>query len=206
VFTGTVGLFAAGLTLGLVALGVGAGVAGFRSWARGGCFWRAAANYITDNWALTVSISSVAFMVAVGAKAAVAAKKAANAKKQLASVKSNVANSTSEFSPEFMEWLNKGDANHVVYSGKIGGKDAYFGITMQDTKVRFAQHKAAGKVFDGNDLNVLYRGLTKNQARSIETLRIIEGKKSGLAWLNKNQSVGKNNKFIEEALRWARMQ
>ena len=43
---------------------------------------------------------------------------------------------------EFEEWLNRGEANNIVYFGMIGEKAKYTGITKQKSAVRLAQHQS----------------------------------------------------------------
>lgn len=101
------------------------------------------------------------------------------------------------YSDEFLEWLNKGDKNNSVYRClDDAGNDVYTGITKQKLTTRLAQHKRAGKTF--NKIEELYSNLTRNQARSIETFLINSNKKTNLI-----RSVGENNKFYHEALKWA---
>ena len=51
-----------------------------------------------------------------------------------------------------------------------------------------------------DDLEIQYEGLTRNQARAIEQYYIENGPNK----LNKISSVGKNNKFYQDAIKWAK--
>ena len=78
-------LFYWGAVVGIgISLGVGAGIAGFRSLSQGNGYWEGFANYIKDNWAQEVSISFALAMVTFGVSQAVAAIKVAKANKALA--------------------------------------------------------------------------------------------------------------------------
>ena len=105
-----------------------------------------------------------------------------------------------EYSSEFLEWLNQGDANYSVYKAMDeNGKFVYTGITKQSLAKRLYQHQRVGKSFD--ELRVLYNGLTRNQARSIETYKILT---DGTSQVNKILSISKQHMFFDEAMRWAR--
>ena len=67
---------------------------------------------------------------------------------------------------EFEEWLNRGEANNIVYFGMIDSKAVYTGITKQSLKKRLYQHRRSGKLFQ--QLEQQYSNLTRNQARAIE--------------------------------------
>ena len=77
-------LFYWGAVVGIgISLGVGAGIAGFRSLSQGNGYWEGFVNYIKDNWAQDVSISFALAMLAFGvkvAKAAIVSKNAALAR------------------------------------------------------------------------------------------------------------------------------
>ncbi len=78
-------LFYWGAVVGIgISLGVGAGIAGFRSLSQGNGYWEGFANYIKDNWAQDVSISFALAMVTFGVSQAAQAIKTAGANKKLA--------------------------------------------------------------------------------------------------------------------------
>ncbi len=105
-----------------------------------------------------------------------------------------------DYSPEFVEWLNKGEANNTVYKAfDANNQEVYTGITRQSLKRRYPQHIRSGKQF--NDLKPLYEGLTRNQARSIETYKILT---DGTSQVNKILSISKKHRFFEEAMMWAK--
>ena len=116
-------------------------------------------------------------------------------------VKGNLfgANKNSDYSKEFLEWLNKGDANNQVYFGidESTNEAVYTGITRQAKNVRLNQHLSNGKPFV--DLDTQFVDLTRNQARSIEQFFIENGPNK----LNKINSISPNNKFYMDALDWA---
>ena len=99
---------------------------------------------------------------------------------------------------EFEEWLNRGEANNIVYFGMIDSKAVYTGITKQTKNARLNQHNNAGKAFD--DLDIQYEGLTRNQARAIEQYYIENGPNA----LNKINSISPNNKYYQDAMNWAK--
>ena len=102
------------------------------------------------------------------------------------------------YSEEFLQWLNKGEANNKVYFGiDFDNIERYVGITKQAIESRWDQHVANGKPFEY--LRVIYDGLTRNQARAIEQYYIENGPNE----LNKINSISPNSPYYEEALRWA---
>lgn len=109
--------------------------------------------------------------------------------------------SLSRYSPEFLEWLNKGEANYTVYKG-IGtnGDDVYTGITKQSLKKRLGQHQRAGKPFV--DLKPYNTGLTRNQARAIETYKILT---DGTSQVNQILSISRQHEFFNDAMKWAKI-
>ncbi len=107
----------------------------------------------------------------------------------------------SEYSPEFIEWLNKGEANNSVYKAVTSQGDLiYTGITKQPIKRRLYQHQLSGKPFD--ELKVIHQGLTRNQARAIETYRILT---DGTSQINQILSISKQHRFFDEAMKWAKI-
>ena len=107
------------------------------------------------------------------------------------------------FSPlndsEFLKWLNEGDTNYTVYKGiSKTGDEVYTGITKQTLKKRLYQHNYKGKNF--KLLKSLYSGTTKNQARAIETYKILY---DGSSSLNKILNISKNHQYFKKAMLWA---
>ena len=100
--------------------------------------------------------------------------------------------------PGFTEWLNKGEANYTVYKGiSQNGDEVYTGITRQILEKRLYQHNYKGKNF--RTLKKLYSGLTKNQARAIETYKILH---DGTSSVNKILSISRNHKYFNQAMSW----
>ena len=99
---------------------------------------------------------------------------------------------------EFEEWLNRGEANNIVYFGMIGEKAKYTGITKQKSAVRLAQHQRTGKAF--TRLLEIHSGLTRNQARALEQYYIENGPNE----LNKINSISPKNRFYFQAMSWAK--
>ncbi|MCR5824059.1 MAG: S8 family serine peptidase [Lachnospiraceae bacterium] len=99
--------------------------------------------------------------------------------------------------PGFDDWLNKGNADNKVYFGIIDGEPKYTGITKQTLDARLSQHNANGKGFQ--QLDEQFANLTRNQARAVEQYYIENGPNE----LNKINSIGENNKYYQDAIRWA---
>lgn len=68
----------------------------------------------------------------------------------------------------------------------------------QPLDTRLNQHNANGKGF--SNLIQKESGLTRNQARSIEQYYIENGPND----LNKINSISPNNKYYEDAMKWAK--
>ncbi len=98
----------------------------------------------------------------------------------------------------FDNWLNKGESNNTVYFGIKNGEAQYTGITKQSLDSRLNQHNTNGKGF--SRLEPISSGLTRNQARSIEQYYIENGPND----LNKINSISPNNKYYEDAMKWAK--
>lgn len=98
----------------------------------------------------------------------------------------------------FDDWLTKGPADNKVYFGVKDDAAYYTGITKQTKDARLAQHLRKGKDFD--DLDVVFDGLTRNQARALEQYLIENGPDA----LNKINSIGENNKYYDDAMTWAK--
>ena len=100
----------------------------------------------------------------------------------------------------FQEWLESGPANNTVYEGVLegSGEHVYTGITKQPLSSRLAQHRYAGKNF--KELQKIYNGLTRNQARAIETYLIQYGYANRL---NKILSISTQHRYYADAMRWA---
>ena len=114
-------------------------------------------------------------------------------------IKNAKAISQVNYDSEFLNWLNQGEANNVVYKGvSDGGNNVYTGITKQKLSVRLCQHNRVGKNFIR--LDTIYTDLTRNQARSIETYLIIN---DGASNMNKILSISRNSKFFSQAMSWA---
>ena len=97
----------------------------------------------------------------------------------------------------FCCWLNKGDVNNSVYKGISQTDDeVYTGITKQNLSKRLSQHNKAGKKF--SKLKQVYDSLTRNQARAIETYMFNQNQ-----GINIIRSVGSNNPFYNQAMKWA---
>lgn len=105
------------------------------------------------------------------------------------------------FSDEFLEWLNKGDANNQVYKAiNQNGKPVYTGITRQSIKKRLSQHIRKGKPFV--KAQSVVENLTRNQARAIETYKILY---DGCSGENLILSISRNHRFYDDAIRWAKI-
>ena len=98
----------------------------------------------------------------------------------------------------FDNWLNKGESNNTVYFGIKNGEAQYTGITKQSLDSRLNQPNTNGKGF--SNLIQKESGLTRNQARSIEQYYIENGPNN----LNKINSISPNNKYYEDAMKWAK--
>ena len=86
----------------------------------------------------------------------------------------------------------------MVYFGfDKNNNPKYTGITKQTKEARLAQHNRNGKDF--LRLEIQYDNLTRNQARAIEQYFIENGPNE----LNKINSIGKNNKYYQDAMNWA---
>ena len=172
---------------------------GYQSHRRGGNFWETFKNHINDNWAMSLAFTGLILAPMVGMKIAKVAKAKAAKKQPLPS-------SNNQYSEDFLEWLNKGESDHVVYEGIRSQEAVYSGITKQDLAKRLSQHnrpiKKAGVEVEGKNfqrLEPVYTSLTKNQARSIEQVMIEKSK-----GLNIRASIGSDTQFYKEAVRWAR--
>ena len=95
---------------------------------------------------------------------------------------------------EFEEWLNRGEANNIVYFGMIDSKAVYTGITKQSLKKRLYQHRRSGKLFQ--QLEQQYSNLTRNQARAIEQYYIENGPNE----FNHINSISPRNRFYNQAV------
>ena len=103
------------------------------------------------------------------------------------------------YSDGFLEWLEKGEKNNVVYYGiDEYGNEVYTGITKQTVDARLGQHQQMGKPF--TDLTVQYDNLTRNQARAIEQYYI----ENGPNIFNKINSISPDSQFYTEAMKWAK--
>ena len=85
-----------------------------------------------------------------------------------------------------------------MYFGIKGGKAVYTGITKQTIDLRLYQHNKNGKGF--SRLRIQHSNLTRNQARAIEQYYIEYGPNK----MNKINSIGKNNKYYKDAMKWAK--
>ncbi len=101
-------------------------------------------------------------------------------------------------SDKTLKWLNKGDADNVVYYGIKNGKEVYTGITKHELAKRLYQHNYNGKGFE--TLVEQVKGLTRNQARAIEQYLIENGPANAM---NKINSISPNSPYYIEALQWA---
>ena len=99
----------------------------------------------------------------------------------------------------FEEWLNSGAANNSVYKGMAGNEEVYTGITKQSLPQRLAQHQRNGKPF--NKLVEVYKNLTRNQARAIETYLI---QTDGMSQMNKILSISRKHRYYAQAMSWAK--
>jgi len=107
---------------------------------------------------------------------------------------------SNKYSPEFLEWLNKGESNNTVYKAyDIDDNPVYTGITRQHMETRLVQHQRMGKNFI--ELRKVAEGLTRNQARSIETYKILT---DGTSQVNKILSISRKHRFFNEAMLWAK--
>ena len=108
---------------------------------------------------------------------------------------------SSQFSDEFLQWLNDGEANNTVYKG-IDSNDnqIYTGITKQGLETRLHQHLRQGKRFVR--LDAICTNLTRNQARSIETYLILTDFQSQI---NMILSVSRTHRYFKDAMLWAKM-
>lgn len=109
---------------------------------------------------------------------------------------------------KFYRWLNSGKTDYQVYFGVKHDGYVYTGIIKQDLEDRLAQHNRprktkTGEVLPGkdlDDLDLVYEGLTRNQARAIEQYMIEYGPNR----LNKINSISpKFNKHYNRARAWA---
>lgn len=100
----------------------------------------------------------------------------------------------------FEQWLNKGAANNTVYKGVQGDNEVYTGITRQSLEKRLYQHNHY-KHKDYSILTPKYTGLTRNQARSIETYLILT---DGKSIDNEILSIARNHRFFADAMAWAK--
>ncbi|WP_273228340.1 hypothetical protein, partial [Geosporobacter ferrireducens] len=103
-----------------------------------------------------------------------------------------------DISDDALKWLNKGDADNIVYHGIKNGEEVYTGITKQELAKRLYQHNYSGKNLD--DLVEQISGLTRNQARAVEQY-LIENSTANA--LNKINSISPSHKYYDEAMRWA---
>ena len=99
----------------------------------------------------------------------------------------------------FEEWLNKGAADNSVYKGVVGDEKVYTGITKQSLEKRLYQHRYSGKPFD--DLHLVRGGLTRNQARAIETYLI---QTDGMSQMNRILSISRKHKYYAQSMSWAK--
>ena len=109
----------------------------------------------------------------------------------------SIQNPTS-YDTEFLEWLNKGEANNTVYFGMVKDVAKYTGITKQELSKRLQQHIKKGKPF--SNLLAKHEGLTRNQARALEQYYIENGPHE----LNKINSISPNNRNYQQAMNWAK--
>lgn len=78
------------------------------------------------------------------------------------------------------------------------GEEAYTGIPKQKLKTRLSQHRRNGKDFA--DLKEVASGLTRNQARDLETYKILHDGASGM---NQILSISRQHKYFTQAMTWA---
>ena len=108
---------------------------------------------------------------------------------------------------QFYKWLNRGTKDTRVYFGKMGKEVRYVGITRQDLDKRLAQHWLTGRCFD--KLPPVYgdKLFTRHQAKALEQYNInaYGGARAhgGETLMNIIDSIGKRNKYREQALAWA---
>lgn len=107
----------------------------------------------------------------------------------------------STISDETLKWLNKGDADNVVYYGVKDGEAVYTGITKQDLAKRLYQHNYGPKGKGLDYLEEKVSGLTRNQARAIEQYLIENGPANAMNQIN---SISPNSPYYKEALIWAK--
>ncbi|PQQ68298.1 hypothetical protein B9R14_08450 [Acetivibrio saccincola] len=107
----------------------------------------------------------------------------------------------STISDETLKWLNKGDADNVVYYGVKDGEAVYTGITKQDLAKRLYQHNYGPKGKGLDYLEEKVSGLTRNQARAIEQYLIENGPANAMNQIN---SISPNSPYYNEALIWAK--
>ena len=100
----------------------------------------------------------------------------------------------------FTEWLNKGENNYSVYKGIRKSDEVYTGITKQPISKRLAQHNRAGKNF--NRLETINSNLTRNQARAIETYKILT---DGTSAENIILSISRKHRYFNQAMDWAKI-
>ena len=80
------------------------------------------------------------------------------------------------------------------------GKPVYTGITRQSIKKRLSQHIRKGKPFV--KAQSVVENLTRNQARAIETYKILY---DGCSGENLILSISRNHRFYDDAIRWAKI-
>ena len=104
-------------------------------------------------------------------------------------------------SDDTLKWLNKGDANNIVYYSVKDAEAVYTGITKQDIAKRLYQHNYGpnGKSLDY--LEAQMENLTRNQARAIEQYLIENGPANAL---NKANSISPTSQYYDESLQWAK--
>ncbi len=95
------------------------------------------------------------------------------------------------------QWLAKGNADNIVYYGVKNGENVYTGITKQSLSKRLYQHNYVGKGFD--DLIPIADGLTRNQARAVETYLIDFGSANTM---NTYRSISPTRGIYDDAMKW----
>ena len=198
---GAQGIAVGMLVTSLSGMIIGGIIGGLTASANGSSVWEG----ITDGMVTGFTIGVVAysiFDIVTGIFNVIAAATAA-ADAGILATRAVVANATREgmslADEDFVSWLNSGERNTVVYKGISDlGDEVYTGITRQGTDVRLYQHNLAGKNF--SRLDELYSGLTTNQARSIETYRILT---DGTSQMNMILSISRTHRFFEQAMEWA---
>ena len=98
----------------------------------------------------------------------------------------------------FLTWLNKGPKIYKVYYGIRREKRVYVGMTKQSEEARRRQHNLLGKRF--SRLEVIFRNLSRNQARSIEQAIIL----SNSSLENKINSISPSRDIYAGAVAWGR--